>query len=71
MASIRLYRQINFHLASHVAAEVHVTKSLSFVGQVEDNSTSEFVMGHASAVGGLKNVNAVPFAGALGTRGDT
>lgn len=71
MASIGLYRQVNFHLASHVPAEVHITKSLGFVGQVEYNGTSEFVVGHASAVGGLENVNAVPFAGALGTRGDT
>jgi hypothetical protein len=71
MATIRLHGQIDLNLASHVSAQIHITQGLGFVGKVEDNRAGQLVVGHASAISSLEDVNAVPFTRALSTGGDT
>lgn len=67
MAGIRFHGEIHFNLASHVAAQVHLAEGRAFVGQVEDDCAGQFVMGHASPIGGFEDVDTVPRARALGT----
>lgn len=72
MARIPLLdREISLDLAGHVTAQVHVAESVTLVSEVEDNSASKLVVGGSGAVSRLENVNAIPFAGALGTGSDT
>lgn len=70
MARVRLDRQVNLNLAGHVTAQVRLTESLALAGEVEDDRAGEFVVGHTSPVGSLEDVDAVPFAGALGAGGN-
>lgn len=72
MACIPLLdRQVRLDLTGHVTTQVHIAKSFTLVGEVQNNCAGEFVVGGAGAVGSFENVNTIPFARALGTGGDT
>lgn len=72
MACIPLLdREISLDLAGHVTAQVHVAEGVALLSEVEDNSASKLVVGGAGAISRLENVNAIPFARALGTGRDT
>lgn len=66
---IRLNGQISLNLTGHVTAQVHLTKGISLVSQVQNHCAGKLVVGHAGAVSSLEDVNAVPFARTLGTGG--
>lgn len=65
MACIRVNGQIDLDLPGHVPAQVHLTKSFGFVGEVKDHCTSQFVVSLARSIGRFEDVDAVPLAGVL------
>lgn len=68
MARIRFHGQVNLHLPGHVTTQIHLAEGRALVGEVKNDGAGQLVVGHAGPVGGLENVDAVPFAGALGAR---
>jgi hypothetical protein len=63
MADVRLNRKIKLNLPSHISAQIHLAKSLGFVGKMQDYRAGELIVGCSSSVGSFEYVDAVPFTG--------